>query len=420
MGFFLLLLRKPAIPCAVTLTHKVPQVDASTMLSLCLLLLLSLGMAVVMAVDPAIVPLSAYVSSGAVCLDGSTPAYYYRPGVGAGANNWIIHMEGGGWCGTESDCYARSLTTLGSSTQWPPTLSPSNQLCCSLGGFLSDDPAQNPNFYTWNLAWIGYCDGSSFSGNLDSPILYNNSTLYFRGARILESAITDLLTNKNLSKASTVVVSGCSAGGLSTYLHLDRFRQRIPANIPVRGLADAGFFMDYPSISGQSTYTPYMQGGFTLWNSTGAVNQNCIAAYPENEQWHCIMAQYTYPHIQTPMFILNSKYDSWQVEYVLDITCVPWDGSPSNCNAQDLQAFYNFGNATQGMIMSMFNPAKDGMWVCGCVQHCQSLDNGSVLAWVNLTIDATTPDQAFYQWYTTGKAVYIDLAPYGKGETCPQ
>lgn len=250
--------------------------------------------------------------------------------------------------------------------------------------------------------------------------MYNNASVYFRGARILEAAITDLLTNKGLSSAQSVVVSGCSAGGLSTYLHLDRFRERIPSNIPVRGLADAGYFMDYVSVSGQSTYTPYMQGGFKLWNSTGGVNQNCIAAYDLEDQWHCIMAQYTYPHIQTPIFILNSKYDSWQLDNVLDLTCVPWDGTPAQCSPEDVLDFLNFGNATQTTIMSTFNGKKDGMWVCSCVQHCQCLDNGSVLAWVNITIDGVTPDQGFYNWYTTGQGMYMDTLPYGNNKACPQ
>lgn len=124
-----------------------------------------------------------------------------------GANNWIVHMEGGGWCTSESDCLARAGSTLGSSSQWPPTLSanivpkpkafptpaplppPSstppnswtvgvdkglvcfieiiifcffesplrNQLCCSLGGLLSDDPAQNPNFYDWYELLVVVC-----------------------------------------------------------------------------------------------------------------------------------------------------------------------------------------------------------------------------------------------------------------------
>ena len=39
---------------------------------------------------------------------------------------------------------------------------------------------------------------------------------YDRGARILEAAITDLLTNQAVAKAQSVVVSGCSAGGMKT------------------------------------------------------------------------------------------------------------------------------------------------------------------------------------------------------------
>eukprot|EP01048_Picozoa_sp_COSAG05_P027607 COSAG05_NODE_8136_length_733_cov_1.082019_1_plen_164_part_01 len=35
---------------------------------------------------------------GAVCLDGSAPAYYWRPGSGSGAKSWVLFLEGGGWC----------------------------------------------------------------------------------------------------------------------------------------------------------------------------------------------------------------------------------------------------------------------------------------------------------------------------------
>jgi len=162
-----------------------------------------------------------------------------------------------------------------------------------------------------------------------------------------------------------------------------------------------------------------MQGGFELWNSTGEVNQNCINSYPVDQQWHCIMAPYTYPHISTPLFILNSKYDSWQLDNVLDLSCIPWDGTPSNCSPQNVQAFLDFGNTTQNTIISMFNATKDGMWVDSCIQHCQCLDNGSVLAWVNITIDSTTPVQAFYNWLTTGKSAYMDTTPYGNNKSCP-
>lgn len=33
------------------------------------------------------------------CLDGSWPSYYHRrPGGPTGANSWLLHFEGGGWC----------------------------------------------------------------------------------------------------------------------------------------------------------------------------------------------------------------------------------------------------------------------------------------------------------------------------------
>lgn len=44
------------------------------------------------AVDPVLVPLTDYVQQGAVCLDGSTPGYYFRPGVGDGIQDIIKYI----------------------------------------------------------------------------------------------------------------------------------------------------------------------------------------------------------------------------------------------------------------------------------------------------------------------------------------
>lgn len=42
--------------------------------------------------------LTMYLSQdGAVCLDGSPGAYYWRQGSGSGAQSWILFFEGGGW-----------------------------------------------------------------------------------------------------------------------------------------------------------------------------------------------------------------------------------------------------------------------------------------------------------------------------------
>lgn len=97
------------------------------------------------------------VLKGAVCLDGSPPGYYYRAGSGDGADKWIVHFIGGGWCQTTEECYERSFTSSGSSSPWSD-----GQV---LHGLLSDDETLNPDFYNWNAVSVIYCDGGSFSGN---------------------------------------------------------------------------------------------------------------------------------------------------------------------------------------------------------------------------------------------------------------
>ena len=93
---------------------------------------------------------------GAVCLDGSPPGYYFRPGKGCGAAKWIIHLAGGAFCYTKLRCYLLSLTYIGSSKNWPPS--------ATLHGLMSDDSTVNPDFYQWNVAYVMYCDGAFFTG----------------------------------------------------------------------------------------------------------------------------------------------------------------------------------------------------------------------------------------------------------------
>lgn len=44
-------------------------------------------------------------------------------------------------------------------------------------GLFSLNQSVSP-FYNWNLVYAKYCDGQSFSGNLDDPVKYGNQTLY--------------------------------------------------------------------------------------------------------------------------------------------------------------------------------------------------------------------------------------------------
>lgn len=58
------------------------------------------------------------LNDGARCLDGTAPGYYFKEGTTEkGRKNWVLFIQGGGWCYKETDCYERSNTNMGSSNQ---------------------------------------------------------------------------------------------------------------------------------------------------------------------------------------------------------------------------------------------------------------------------------------------------------------
>ncbi|KAL8513301.1 hypothetical protein ACS0TY_019487 [Phlomoides rotata] len=62
------------------------------------------------------------VARGAVCLDGKPPSYNFFEGSGTGFNNWIVYLEGGGWCTSKDDYLLRSQTYTGTTYRGVLTL----------------------------------------------------------------------------------------------------------------------------------------------------------------------------------------------------------------------------------------------------------------------------------------------------------
>ena len=82
-------------------------------------------------------------STGAICIDGSSPGFYYQFSTAAEhKTDWIIFLEGGGLCNTESSCLYRASTDLGSSKFWPKSVSGT----ILDDGILSSKPELNPDF----------------------------------------------------------------------------------------------------------------------------------------------------------------------------------------------------------------------------------------------------------------------------------
>merc|ERR1712110_335929 len=77
-----------------------------------------------------------------------------------------------------------------------------------------------------------------------------------------------------------------------------------------------GFFPDFELPGAEPNcprghYHSLQKWVFEAMNATSGVNQDCIAAMPEQERYMCYFADQVVPFVRTPLFVLQSQYDSW-------------------------------------------------------------------------------------------------------------
>jgi len=332
-------------------------------------------------------------TNGAVCIDGTPGAYYFHPGSGDGATKWFLHHQGGGYCNSFADCYSRSQGNLGSSKAYPPTMDLG-------GGYFSNDVRVNPLMYNWNMVLFAYCDGGFFSGNNDTAADYQGHKLYFRGFRNVQAYFKDLAAKHNLLKGTDFVIGGCSAGGIATYYNVDWWKENLPATSKVRGLPDSGFVLDYTPADGGKDFGTAMNWIFQEMNTTSGLNQACIEAHAKtNDQALCTFAEYSAPHITTPIFPLQSQYDSWQIQNIIRTT----DPTIINQYGQILESRF------KAAVMAANE--KNGCFFDSCFHHCGE--------WDSIRIDNTLAGDALKAWYTgQNKGAYFQDKVYPCADCC--
>lgn len=360
---------------------------------------------------------------GAVCLDGSDAGFYFAPAADPkNAKDWQLYFEGGGWCYDEIDCWGRSNTGLGSSKSW-------GQTAGIPGGIMSSDCNSNPDLCNFNKVIMKYCDGSSFSGNADKPVVVNgldgkDKPLYFRGRRILDAVLETLVEQFGLADAETVHFTGCSAGGLSTYLHTDyanaRLRDMAPGLKKFRASPISGFFPFHNNIEGKPVYAQEMQYIFNLANSTHGVNDKCIAAMADADKWKCISAEMSYAFTESPIFALNSALDSWSTNCILTPELVPsyprqnttangnceavpgWKActeQPSTCDSNQIGVMNQYITDFDAVMEkgATYTKAGNGAFIHSCHTHCEAQN----AAWNTFAINGVTIQQAFSKWWNS-------------------
>ncbi|KAG8054388.1 hypothetical protein GUJ93_ZPchr0001g30454 [Zizania palustris] len=248
---------------------------------------------------------------GAVCLDGTPPGYHLQRGFGSGTHSWLIYLQGGAWCDSIESCSFRKTTK--------------------------------------------YCDGASFAGDAEAQDK-DGSTLYFRGLRIWD-AVVDELMEKGLASAQQALLSGCSAGGLATLLHCNDFYARFPKEVSAKCLPDAGFFLNIEDLSGERLMLSIFNEVVQLQNVREVLPKDCLAKKNRTE---CFFAAELVKSIDAPTLIVNSAYDSWQIQNVL----VPTGSYPAN-SWSSCKADIRNCSPTQSQVLN----GRLGLSICSIFFH---------------------------------------------------
>lgn len=324
----------------------------------------------------------------------------------------MLHIEGGGWCNSVKSCSFRRGTPLGSSHYMEREI--------VLHGILSHDQSQNPDFYNWNRVKIRYCDGGSFSGDVEIQV-QNGRKLIFRGQRIWE-AIMDELLSKGLANAKQAFLTGCSAGGLATFIHCDSFRALMPKETVVKCLADAGFFLDEKDISGKRTMHSFYSEVVHLQDMGKNLPKDCISRLEPSE---CIFPHELVKSIKTPFFVLNPAYDFWQIQHILAADASDPEGhwlrckrNIHDCDSNQIEVLQDFRTSMLNALSEFQHNRDGGMFINSCFVHCQTMSNITWHSPNSPRIKNKTIAEAVGEWYFGRSEVKLIDCPYPCNPTC--
>ncbi|PKU66202.1 hypothetical protein MA16_Dca009576 [Dendrobium catenatum] len=362
--------------------------------------------------SPLFVPLTlipAAAASGALCLEWKLTGYHLHRGFGSGENSWLVQLGGGGWCNDIQSCLYRKKSRHGSSYHMEQQL--------QFTGILSDKPDENPDFYNWNRVKVCYCDGASFLGEG-----YDRAAgLFFRGQRIWLAAMEDLML-KGMRYANQALLTGCSAGGVAAIHHCDGFRALFPGSIRVKCVADAGMFLDAIDVAGRRTLRSFFRGVVKLQGVARNLPQTCTS---RSNPTLCFFPQNVVSIIQTPLFLLNTAYDVWQLKESLATEAADPHGywqdckmDNAKCNTDQIQFLQDFRNQMLNVVERFSSSKENGIFINSCFAHCQSERQDTWFGSNSPTIRDKGIAKSVGDWYFDRSRVKETDCPYPCDKTC--
>lgn len=379
--------------------------------------------------------------TGATCLDGSPYGFYFMEGTPTKREprsmkfneSWLLLFEGGGWCFSPEDCALRADSKLGSSREWKRT-----DDGLSIGG-LVNRCCFCTKFCRFRRVYLKSCDGHSFAGNATIPApggvslpLQRSITTPMRsaGRAILSAVIGELVTHYGLGDAVSVLVGGCSAGGLAALLNAERIRDELhargvqPRRFKVASLAGIfGHFRDHRVGGGLTPFEEQMRAAVELGRIS--LPARCTQYLPPKEHWRCVMGRAPLDALpeDLPAYVYQSRLDLWQTNCVLSAgrsrffglncshgpvwrRCLGWMQpltSKSHCTPDLWAALREYEEANDAELMRSVALQRAGYatFIHSCYDHCPSpygLINTGALLLPNLVNDSINVRESIFNW----------------------
>ncbi|QDZ25124.1 pectinacetylesterase-like protein [Chloropicon primus] len=344
------------------------------------------------------------------CLDGTLGAFY--PNLNpAGNDTFVIYLDGGGECTDEASCAGRAKTKLGSST------SMDDEVYMNYG-VLDTRAEANPNFADANFVRVGYCSGDLFLGSRQDPT--TGSELYFQGRYIVHGVLDTLSLKYGLLDAKTIVFGGESAGGIGSLALMDEMAESLRvmgSKAKFLGSIQGGYyFLNDDVYEGSnpppSNYIPWGSKAFPdyieFWGAEDALPAACTAKETE-DPWKCILADYNFPYLSTPVFVAEAFTD----KVVLPLhTGMP--GVPPNLTVDEKKFTYGWSLKMSASLQKnvMDHQSPGGLFAAACWTHT-SFEEGRL-------VQGTTHTDALAKWVRGDTVKLLDTCgTFLCNPTCP-
>ncbi len=177
--------------------------------------------------------------------------------------------------------------------------------------------------------------------------------------------------------------------------------ERASVGNQTRCVMDSAYWIDIAPIDGSYSLSESAANVRWLANTTGILSEECRAAYPGNEDWKCMVAQYRFPFVKTPYFLQHAQYDSFGVKDYLGHAIPPeievdW-AFPFIPHITDYDHMKDWQRFFLGQIANIptLEQEESAVYVPACTTHGPSVSN---FFWNMKIHHKTSMADALEQW----------------------